>query len=169
MKSTGFSFIKYAIKSQFGAAIDMLENAVRFCPGKLWETEKAFSHQAFHTLFFLDYYLSLNPVGFTPPAHFKYSEFGDEPPLEIFSRAEILEYLLFCRTKFDQLIADLNESLAERRWINGSKTMDFSMLEILRYNLRHVQHHVGQLNVLLRQKIDDSPKWVYRYGDQNKL
>ena len=161
--------VKDSIYGQFGAAIDMLENAVRFCPDGLWENEKAFSHQAFHTLFFLDYYLSLNPVGFTPPANFKYSEFGDEPPLEIFSKAEILEYLLFCKAKFEALVYNLSEETAESRWVNQSQTMDYSIVEILLYNLRHVQHHVGQLNMMLRQSIDDAPNWVNRHGEENKL
>jgi hypothetical protein len=26
--------------------------------------------------------------------------------------------------------------------------------------MRHVQHHAGQLNLILRQKIDSAPRWV---------
>lgn len=26
--------------------------------------------------------------------------------------------------------------------------------------MRHVQHHTAQLNLLLRQEINDAPKWV---------
>jgi len=44
------------------------------------------------------------------------------------------------------------------RWINESK--NFSFLEILLYNMRHIQHHVAQLNLYLRQTIDRAPKWV---------
>ena len=32
--------------------------------------------------------------------------------------------------------------------------------EVVIYNLRHVQHHVAQLNLLLRQRIDSAPQWV---------
>lgn len=156
--------LKDSVLNQFGAAIDMLENAIQLCPDQLWQAEKAYSHQAFHTLFFLDYYLSLNPVGFTPPETFGYSEFGDEPPKAVFSRADILEYMLFCKSKLVHLLADLTAETAKNRWINESKTMDYSILEILLYNLRHVQHHVGQLNLMLRQQVDDAPRWVFRYG-----
>ena len=38
--------------------------------------------------------------------------------------------------------------------------MNYSVLEILLYNMRHVQHHVAQLNLLLRQDINDAPTWV---------
>jgi len=30
------------------------------------------------------------------------------------------------------------------------------------YNLRHVQHHAAQLNLILRQTIDSAPPWVGR-------
>lgn len=164
MENHLLKLVNDSVRDQFGASIDMLENAIRFCPDGLWEAEQAFSHQAFHTLFFLDYYLTLNPVGFSPPANFNYSEFGDEPPPDTFPKREILEYLQFCKAKFEDLISNLTEESAQRRWINASKTMDYSILEILLYNLRHVQHHVGQLNLMLRQQIDDAPRWVYRYG-----
>jgi len=48
----------------------------------------------------------------------------------------------------------------ERIWILESRTMDYSLFEILLYNLRHVQHHVGQLNLLLRQHINHAPDWI---------
>jgi uncharacterized damage-inducible protein DinB len=33
-------------------------------------------------------------------------------------------------------------------------------LELLLYNLRHVQHHAAQLNLILRQVTDSAPGWV---------
>ena len=161
--------LKSAIWCQFGASIDMLENAIQACPDDLWNKEKSLSHLSYHTLFFLDYYLSLEPVGFSQPAHFKHSEFEDEPPQEIFAKAEVLEYLQSCRTKMLGLFADMTENLALSRWINESKTMDYSILEIALYNLRHVQHHVGQLNMLLRQHGVEAPDWVFRGQGFGKL
>jgi uncharacterized damage-inducible protein DinB len=35
-----------------------------------------------------------------------------------------------------------------------------SRLELLLYNMRHVQHHAAQLNLILRQTIDSAPRWV---------
>jgi uncharacterized damage-inducible protein DinB len=40
--------------------------------------------------------------------------------------------------------------------------MDYSMFEIALYNLRHVQHHTGQINLLLRQNTGNAPEWVFR-------
>lgn len=40
--------------------------------------------------------------------------------------------------------------------------MDFSVAELLLYNLRHVQHGAAQLNLILRQETDSAPRWVAR-------
>jgi len=47
----------------------------------------------------------------------------------------------------------------------GFERKTFSTLELLIYNLRHVQHHTAQLNLLLRQKTDSAPRWVGRAKD----
>ena|SRR5258705_8607961 len=62
---------------QFGAAIDMLENALLACPEDLWNDRSRrpeYWYVVFHTLFFLDFYLSDSPEGFTPPAPFTLDE-----------------------------------------------------------------------------------------------
>ena len=56
-----------SIWKHFGAAIDMFENAVVMCPEKLWGKPQ-FWYKAFHVSFWLDYYMTVNPEGFTPPA-----------------------------------------------------------------------------------------------------
>ena len=36
-------------------------------------------------------------------------------------------------------------------------------------NLRHVQHHTAQLNLLLRQRTDSAPRWVSRGRERREL
>jgi hypothetical protein len=60
-----------ALWSQFGAALEMLAESIQTCPKDVWEANQVFSFQTYHTLFFLDYYLSTNPVGFAPPPNFR--------------------------------------------------------------------------------------------------
>jgi len=43
--------------------------------------------------------------------------------------------------------------------------IDVSVAELMLYNLRHVQHHAAQLNLVLRQTIDSAPAWVRRAGE----
>ena len=42
----------------------------------------------------------------------------------------------------------------------GFERRNFSVAELLLYNMRHVQHHAAQLNLILRQSIDSAPNWV---------
>ncbi|WP_111669636.1 DinB family protein [Algoriphagus litoralis] len=161
--------IKAALWCQFGASIDMLENAIRMCPEEFWNSDLSFSGNAYHTLFFLDYYLTLEPVGFGARSPFTHSEFEDEPPSVPFLKIEILNYLEFNRNKCRHLIMGLTAELSESRWINESKTMDYSIFEILLYNMRHVQHHAAQLNMMLRNHLNDAPNWVYRAQENTKL
>lgn len=78
MNTTAWSTILW---QQFGAAIDMLENAVTACPDDLWDDDAQppeFWYLVYHTLFFLDLYLSGSVAGFTPPDPFTLSGRPDE-------------------------------------------------------------------------------------------
>ncbi len=150
---------------QFGAAIDMLENAVLACPDELWgdrSQQPEFWYVVYHTLFWLDAYLSESIEGFAPPAPFTLEELdpaGVLPP-RVYSRDELHSYLEHGRSKCRATIAALTEEGAREHRRFGS--IDGSVAERLLYNLRHVQHHAAQLNLILRQKTDAAPGWVAR-------
>ena len=157
------SFWKTAIWQQFGAAIDMLENSIRACPDDVWNNrslQPEFWYTAFHTLFFLDLYLSESDVGFVPPAPFTLDELDDRGllPERVFTKEELLEYLEHGRNKCRTTIAMMTEEQANKR--SGFSWLDIPVAELLLYNMRHVQHHTAQLNTLLRQNVDSAPRWV---------
>ena len=61
---------KRTLWSQFGAAIDTLENAITACPDDLWGDNSKYPpywQVVHHTLFWLDYYLSDSHEDFAPP------------------------------------------------------------------------------------------------------
>lgn len=154
--------IKESLWKQFGASIDMLENAILLCPVEHWNTGTEFWYNAYHCLFFLDYYLTMDPKTFSPPTPFTLSEFEDSMPETVYEKHELINYLQYNREKCHSLISALTEEKLVERWINVSGSMNYSILEILLYNMRHVQHHSAQLNLLLRQSINDAPDWVSR-------
>jgi len=154
---------RQAVWGQFGAAIDALENAIAACPETVWgegPTPHAFWYIAYHTLFWTDYYLSGTPEGFTPPAPYTLGELDPEGvyPDRIYARDELLAYLVHVRRKARAVIAAMTEEQAAE----PSSFQRLGLGELLLYNLRHVQHHVGQLQLLLRQRIDSAPRWVRR-------
>lgn len=168
--------IKESLWRQFGASIDMLENVIVMSPEDFIHENKQFFYIIFHNLIFLDYYLTIPPKDFIPNLPFTIKE-ADEIPQEaiddlipdrIFSKTELLDYLKQCREKGYQIIHTLTEDKLNDRFIEDLDTdaMDYPVLEILLYNMRHVQHHTGQLNLLLRQNVHQSPKWVFRAKDE---
>ncbi len=152
--------LKTVLWKQFGAAIDMLENSIARCPDSLWNDDSKFWYIAYHTLFFLDYYLSEEPDEFMPPQPFTLSEFDPDGalPERVYNKSELIGYIKFCREKCRNLIFGLSNVNLEKRFINQYR--DYSRFEILLYNMRHVQHHGAQLNLLLRQSGTEPPDWV---------
>lgn len=148
---------------QFGAALGMLENAVRACPGEVWGASgrgPEFWYVAYHTLFYLDLYLSGTPEGFAPPAPFTLTELdpAGAMPERVYTKDELLDYLRHCRGKLRATAGALDDERARSRCDFGWLEMSFA--ELLLYNLRHVQHHAGQLNLRLRQETGAAPGWV---------
>ena len=164
--------LRIIVWSQLGASIDMLENAIKSCPENVWGNQAGyheFWYIAYHTLFWLDFYLSETSDNFTPPSPFTLSEFDPEGilPERVYTKDELLNYLKHGRKKCKSRIESLTEEKANQRFVFGS--INLNVLELILYNMRHVQHHAAQLNLLLRQKIDDSPRWVKQTGIQLQL
>ena len=156
-------YLKEIIWNQFGASIDMLENAINACPENVWGNQPGyheFWYITYHTLFWLDFYLSDSPDNFTPPSPFTLSEFDPEGalPEKVYSKKEMLSYLEHGRQKCKKRIETLTDEIANKHFVFGS--INLSIEELMFYNMRHVQHHAAQLNLLLRQKIDSAPRWV---------
>ncbi|HEX7078361.1 MAG TPA: DinB family protein [Candidatus Eisenbacteria bacterium] len=153
------------IWQQFGAAIDALENAMRACPESLWgdrSKQPEFWYIVFHTLFWLDFYVLADPDRFKPPAPFGLEEMDPAGvlPDRVYSKDELLIYLEHDRRACREAIRDLTEEGATRRYRSGRK--DLPYVEWLLYNMRHVQHHAGQLHLILRREIDSAPLWTTR-------
>jgi hypothetical protein len=164
--------LKESLWKQFGASIDMLENAIILWPEDYWHTHKKFFYNAYHCLVFLDYYLTIPPQNFSSPLPFTLAEsddviadvIDDVIPDRVYSKQELLDYLQLSREKCNTLITGLTVEKLNERWIEDPGNMNYSVLEILLYNMRHVQHHTAQLNMLLRQSINNAPGWVSRAG-----
>jgi hypothetical protein len=130
---------KNLIWQQFGASIDMLENAIVACPDEIWNDrseEPEYWYLAFHTLFWLDLYLSGAVENFAP----------------------LRTFLRHCRRKCRTTIENSTDEEMNRLCRFGWGEASFA--ELLLYNMRHVQHHAAQLNLILRQKTDSAPGWV---------
>jgi hypothetical protein len=158
---------------QFGAAIDMLGDALRDCPDELWEKRlwpdqadqwvaagfSAFWYLGYHTLFWLDLYLVGAEEGFAPPAPFDLVEMepGEVLP-RTYAREELLRYLEYCRRKCQETIGALSNEQAYRLCRFSWGELPYAELQL--YNLRHVQEHAAQLLMFLGQQAGKSASWA---------
>jgi hypothetical protein len=159
------------IWQQFNAAIDMLGNALVACPDELWnarlwggkshEGELAqFWYVAYHSLFWLDLYLTGSVEGFAPPAPFTLAELDPAGllPERQYTRGELLSYLKHDRHKCQVTLAALTAKQARQRCCFPWGEVSFA--ELLLYNMRHIQEHAAQLNMYLGQKTGVDVRWV---------
>jgi hypothetical protein len=157
--------LKTSIWQQFGASIDMLDNAISACPDQLWlsslwndpneEPEYSqFWFLAYHTLFWLDLYLSGSSEDFTPPAPFIRGSLPEKP----YTKDALRVYLQHGRRKCQATIEALSDEKARQRCHFDWGEVTF--LELLLYNMRHVQEHGAQLRMLLGQNDISVNDWV---------
>lgn len=153
-------YVKKILSGQFGATLSMMGQCVQVCRPEHWEGRIAndtFRQVAYHTLFFVDFYLSPSEDAFR--LRDLHQRGGDErvgteasPGL---SKDETLAYVAICREKaLETLASETAESL---RGASGFSRLPFSRGELHVYNLRHVQHHTGALSAYLR-RVDASLK-----------
>jgi hypothetical protein len=166
---------KQMLWRQFGAAIDMFGEVLRDCPDEIWEKRLwedkpdqwvaagfgAFWYLCYHTLFWLDLYLSGAEEGFAPPAPFDLVEMeaGEVLP-RTYTRAELLGYLETCRQKCQEIIGAMSTEQAYRLCRFPWGELPFAELQL--YNLRHVMEHGAQLRMFLGQQAGKSTTWVAR-------
>lgn len=160
---------KRLIASQYEASLCTLSHCVARCPNELWQAPVArypFSQVAFHTLFFADYYLGLDPDSLRQqpfhlanPALFgDYEQLEDREPVSIYEKPQIQSYLDFVRNKAATTVAA--ESEADLCAPTRFPRRNFSRAELHLYNMRHIQHHAAQLILRLRLDSGVDIPWI---------
>ena len=153
-----------SIWKQFGAAIDMLADAISLCPDHLWtvilwkdsndERYGQFWFVAYHTLRWLDLFLTGTQEGFAPPSPFLLGKLPERP----YTKDQILAYLDACRARCQSTIDELTDEKAQQRCI--FEWMEPSFLELQMYSMRHVQEHAAQLSLVLGQHDVAGLDWI---------
>jgi hypothetical protein len=157
------SNLKDSLWNQFEAAIEMLENAMNACPDELWHycsQQAEYWYLIYHSLFWLDLYLSGTAEEFVPPEPFDLNELdsGGLYPANPISRADLQAYFEHDRQKCQATIAALTDERARQLVRFGWGEATF--LELLFDTLRHVQSHASELLWILGQKTGSAPGWV---------
>jgi hypothetical protein len=165
------TMVKTAIWQQFGASMDMLEDAITNCPeplwtGVLWEDSDdprygQFWFVAYHTLFWIDLYLSGRAEDFVPPKPFILGAFPETP----YTKDDIVTYLSQCRQKCRAAIETMTDEEAHR--VCTYNWMEKPFLELQIYSMRHVQEHTSQLHYFLGQNGISVQEWLSTTRDHD--
>ncbi len=156
------------IARQYRAALKMLEQAVASCPESLWldqEYPNRFWHISYHALFYTHLYLQASESDFQPwEKHRKnYQYLGalpssphERPIIDTpYSKEEILEFVQFCLKEIESKVGSVDLEAA-----SGFPWLPFNKLELQFYNIRHLQHHAGQLIDRLRTRENVAVAWA---------
>jgi hypothetical protein len=151
--------IRDALKLQYRSALAMLRQAIEQCPDDLWLDRSAtnrYWHIACHTLFYAHLYMM--------PRHEDFAAWLKEDraywdlsvsDLEPTTKERLLEYADHIDTLIDDCVdrSDLDSSDCGFSWYSIGK------LEHQIMNIRHIQHHAGQLADRLRNHCDIGLDW----------
>ena len=72
-----------------------------------------------------------------------------------YTKTEILQYLVLCQNEVEEKVTVLDLDAA-----SGFNWLPFNKLELQFYNIRHIQHHTGQLDDRLRINADIGIRWT---------
>jgi hypothetical protein len=158
--------MKAEIITEYKGALNMLIDTVNKCPDDLWENDthkNIYWRIVYHTLFYTAFYLSAGPDEFVPwDEHLPdYHTLGTQTrngPIVItstYSKAELLAYADDILNNLDKTVIDGN--------LTGSTGFDWIALNrfgLHLYNIRHIQHHTGQLTERLHSVGISGINWL---------
>lgn len=151
------------LKDQYNSTLNMLVQAVEKCPDELWNSPEflnKFWHISYHALYFADLYTQKSVDEFSPYKickkdfqFLKNDEINNDNSIH-YTKSEILGYYQYLAKEIPERLDKTDmEDEAEFYWI------PFSKYELNIYNIKHIQHHTGQLFERLRNNNVDL-KWV---------
>ena len=162
--------LSLAAQNQFFSSYQMLETLVDVCPDEVWYgvyNDVTFWYQVYHVAYFIDYWFRAEGatapslcMAFDPriPPEFEH----DVPPDVSISRAEVREYLRRIRAKLTVLFASLDDAALARPVYDG--TEEYTLLDILFGQSRHIMYNVGYCNGILRERNLEESDW-YSYNE----
>lgn len=160
--------IHAVLQRQYRASLAMLSQAVQQCSDFLWfssDYQNRYWHIAYHALFYTHFYLQDSEAAFQPWEKHRpnYQFLGptpwpphERPRIEDpYTKADVLAYHSFCLKQVEERVRiPALDAPAGFHWL------PFNRMELHLYNVRHIQHHAGQLVDRLRNIEGTSTEWV---------
>jgi hypothetical protein len=147
------------VAKEFAEMWEMFREVVEKFPGEQWEVRdgdrQSPARLAYHAIEGVDRYARATPEGHSPVSRF--GEYREAKPEHPATKKQVLIHLNEVRTQVET-------------WLNGMRDSDLlsfdsgfpqweSVLERALGQLRHVQHHLGQLNAELGRRGLPTAEW----------
>ena len=157
MQNDNSNYLKEILLGQYEASLAMMKQRIEVCPPEYWDGKvgrDSLRQTVYHALFFLDLYLAETEEGFVlRELHNKGGDDSKEGVSPGLSIADTLLLVELCHKNIHESLAkETEESL---RGESGFSWRKHSRGELHIYNIRHVQHHVGQISTCLRKISDE--------------
>lgn len=146
-------------RNEYHALIEMLQKAINLCPEDLWDQKSKgppFWQLVYHTAYYLEFYLGKSPK--KHKERFDIKENLNERMSSILTKNDLKSYLIEIKKKSNSVLEGLTSKELEGK--NSYFWTGPTLAHRLVYNIRHAQHHIGQLNAILRRTGNDTVKWV---------
>jgi hypothetical protein len=165
--------LRMALERQYRAGLAMLRDAVERCPESLWDDPtptNAFWQIAYHTLYFTHLYLQPEEAAFRPwSGHQAEVENrdgiagADEPAGQLlvvpepYTREQVLAYVAHLEAGLRDAVEALDLLAPDCGfwWYRPMAKLEHQLV-----NLRHLQHHAGQLADRVRNHAGVGVDWV---------
>ncbi|OGU32387.1 MAG: hypothetical protein A2057_03895 [Ignavibacteria bacterium GWA2_35_9] len=168
--STMLSEIKKSYSRQIGAAFKMLENVIENANDTTWTARinnMPFWQICYHVLWFTDFYFHANEATFQTQSFdmegiHNYWVKPDSQMIENqkhpISKNNMKAYCKYVKQKANQFIQSINDTYFTSP--SPFEWHGFPKIDLVDYNLRHLQHHVGQLDIAIRREQDIGNPWI---------
>ncbi len=139
----------------------MLKQAIAKCPQELWDApqdENRFWFTAYHALYYAHLYLQPTRKNFV-----RWRGHGKPISSPMLSKEEVLDYLAFVEQEVIRRVpaTDLEAD-------SGFAGIRVDKLELQFVNIRHIQHHTGELYERLGARKNIKLDWAERRHSQHK-
>ena len=158
--------LRSSLIRQYHAGLAMLHAGIERCPDDVWVDEDDANpawRVAYHVLFYTDFYLHRDHESFTPwELHeLGIQQFGARKPdtgeaFRPYTRDQVLTYWLKVAGSVDEAVGAMDLLAPE----SGFPWYPMSKLEHQLVNIRHLQHHAGQLADRLRLRVRIGTPWA---------
>jgi hypothetical protein len=149
-------------RNDYRAVLEMTREAIKNCPEALWNErsdEPAFWQQAYHTLFYIGFYIGDSPKSPQIESGIESEAANlDHVPSTAPSRQQIQDYLEQVSKKCETSLSKLDPAALDGK--NAFHWTGPTLAHRIIYNIRHAQHHVGWMNSILSRNGAKPARWV---------